>query len=990
MGKFFIEDSFKSLDEVIERNKKTLKESLNPAKEAALSIAKGYEGAKLVNGEKDIQIFSSLSSDDVEHTAEAINNSISDYGKKLVKNSIINRKGVFIGTYSFEDLEENDYPKVYDEELDEELLDEKIPKDLARALARTSTRRHVPDSIFYSGIAKKTKNDRRPQSRLDLEKIDYKEISNDEALKLYKEDKANLSSMLFLIDPYPWRTDKEYKVIRYNDEGVCMTDLDISDDKHTYTRKSGDEVTKVAFWPPKHTIAVADKIYWAPGEKDPANLVGYNTDRLSQNWNSEIAAKRVDSWSAPKAGKLSTNFDKDYIDNLNIDGEIISPTGNKDVDAAILRNATVDDTGVHSGNSDYYDYFFRNMNQYAKNIAKYKKILADESAKENPDQSIIDRYEKELKRARENYIYYYKEYVETKQARRYDSKETRYLNLLSRKKINEYRYYKQYLNKVKDIVSDIQKHTIVNDYSTLARQITKTKSDIENYKNSIANLEAKLGELEAMIDPEEKAAHEKIVSDKIAEVADKYYKIKNDLAALLHKEDTNESLTEDTKSNEFKKATARVWKKKIDDRVNNYHCTEEQAINELVKGMMADPDEYQEPTEEKERERLTKLVKDTLALLNKTESLNETLDFEDGEEHYRIYTVDFDGAEDFYAEDNSKDFESDETVKEKAQEIWGDGGNYQRVVAVKIVVDPAFDSEDTSVLWDSQSLTEDLELTNKVKSRIREARSFNLKDEQEVVDAVAYKDIGEEQEEKLVAIDPTLQSEDDEFKPHAGNALLYCEACGELITCPIEKLVKDEETGKYFIGDDHKCPHCGDEGGLDYKWQLADAESEDAKQAIEETSEEEPKEEPAEENTLDLDELENNLDKAEENGEEIDLSEIKEESFDRVINKSLTRLYENIKEYKTTAISEIDGRYLLEGILTSNDGKEIDTAFDLSISKDADKYILEGFNKTFTDAEKAFKFNCTVADNALICESLNYSFEKDVDGVKYLVEGLEE
>ena len=122
-----------------------------------------------------------------------------------------------------------------------------------------------------------------------------------------------------------------------------------------------------------------------------------------------------------------------------------------------------------------------------------------------------------------------------------------------------------------------------------------------------------------------------------------------------------------------------------------------------------------------------------------------------------------------------------------------------------------------------------------------------------------------------------------------------------------------------------------------------------------------------------------------------DVNDVKEESFDRLVNPYLTKLYENIDSFKTTGIKQIGrNKFIFEGKLKSKNGNEklVEFLFKLKESK-RDSMLLEGYSKLFTKQKDAFKLKGNVQNKSLVFESFSYNYNKDIDGNQVLIEGIE-
>lgn len=116
--------------------------------------------------------------------------------------------------------------------------------------------------------------------------------------------------------------------------------------------------------------------------------------------------------------------------------------------------------------------------------------------------------------------------------------------------------------------------------------------------------------------------------------------------------------------------------------------------------------------------------------------------------------------------------------------------------------------------------------------------------------------------------------------------------------------------------------------------------------------------------------------------------ELDESLFDNLINKYCTRVYENVKDYRTHNGYTESGKLVLEGIITYKSGKTANTkfVFEKRMVKDNQvKYV--GLNETFSKSKKAFALNCKVDNKKIISESLTYNYRVKVDDSKKVVYG---
>lgn len=122
--------------------------------------------------------------------------------------------------------------------------------------------------------------------------------------------------------------------------------------------------------------------------------------------------------------------------------------------------------------------------------------------------------------------------------------------------------------------------------------------------------------------------------------------------------------------------------------------------------------------------------------------------------------------------------------------------------------------------------------------------------------------------------------------------------------------------------------------------------------------------------------------------EVVEEDEFEESLFENLVNRYCTRVYENVDNYKATACSREDGKFIIEGMLTYKNGKQEPTKFTFTegkSTKNIKKYI--GLNETFSDYKKAFTLNMTKDGNKLLSESLYYNYNAKVEDKNYPIKG---
>jgi len=115
----------------------------------------------------------------------------------------------------------------------------------------------------------------------------------------------------------------------------------------------------------------------------------------------------------------------------------------------------------------------------------------------------------------------------------------------------------------------------------------------------------------------------------------------------------------------------------------------------------------------------------------------------------------------------------------------------------------------------------------------------------------------------------------------------------------------------------------------------------------------------------------------EDSEEEIDIEEADEDSINELGEAYLTRVYENVKSFKTTNmyVSENDSSLIVEGLITFNSGATKKTGFVFEPSVvEKGKVKFTGKNEHFSRGNKSFTLVGTVDNKKLIAESLTYNY----------------
>lgn len=147
-------------------------------------------------------------------------------------------------------------------------------------------------------------------------------------------------------------------------------------------------------------------------------------------------------------------------------------------------------------------------------------------------------------------------------------------------------------------------------------------------------------------------------------------------------------------------------------------------------------------------------------------------------------------------------------------------------------------------------------------------------------------------------------------------------------------------------------------------------------------------EEPSfEDNTEETDEPLENADQEDVN---FDVDDFDEGTFNELGESYLTKVYDNVKGFKTTSVSERNNKLVVEGIINFNSGKQKTTSFIFE-AKDATrsgKVRFKGLNEQISRGKKSFTLTGNIKNKKFISESLNYNYRgKDNKGSSARVYG---
>lgn len=124
--------------------------------------------------------------------------------------------------------------------------------------------------------------------------------------------------------------------------------------------------------------------------------------------------------------------------------------------------------------------------------------------------------------------------------------------------------------------------------------------------------------------------------------------------------------------------------------------------------------------------------------------------------------------------------------------------------------------------------------------------------------------------------------------------------------------------------------------------------------------------------------------------EEEEVEEVQEESFKRIAETYLKKVYSNVKSFEINNKTFNEGLLTIDGTIEFNSGKKKTTTFvfeavnnNKTIAKSKKEFV--GLNETFTDKKDAFVLATSINDKKLVAESLSYDYPAKTKG---LTEGV--
>lgn len=276
------------------------------------------------------------------------------------------------------------------------------------------------------------------------------------------------------------------------------------------------------------------------------------------------------------------------------------------------------------------------------------------------------------------------------------------------------------------------------------------------------------------------------------------------------------------------------------------------------------------------------------------------------------------------------------------------------------------------------------------------------------------KDVMDDVPSELVDIIDSEATTPEELQTsYIGQGVLECPVCKSKIFKPMDAIRVDEETG--LANADEECPYCFMSGGFNILGKIVSftepteeettedvdltvdtpegdvavegeataevtdddgekivpldgAEEANIKTESDSDSDEAP-EKPAEVSDDDTDK------DTDDEERDVDFEDV-DDDIDDMVESYLRESYGDVKSYKTSkAISKSDC-IMLEGVITYNNGRKVNTTFKFSpdtITPDG-KVTFLGENMSITRCKKPFVLRGSVDGKKLVCESLDYRY----------------
>ena len=119
-----------------------------------------------------------------------------------------------------------------------------------------------------------------------------------------------------------------------------------------------------------------------------------------------------------------------------------------------------------------------------------------------------------------------------------------------------------------------------------------------------------------------------------------------------------------------------------------------------------------------------------------------------------------------------------------------------------------------------------------------------------------------------------------------------------------------------------------------------------------------------------------------------DEEDFDENLFESLVDRYCQRVYDNVRDFKTTSCSKKDKNFIVEGILHYTNGKKAKTTFTFEEAKTINgKRRFVGLNETFSKDNKAFTLLVSTDNKKLLSESLSYKYNVEYKGEQKEIKG---
>ena len=119
-----------------------------------------------------------------------------------------------------------------------------------------------------------------------------------------------------------------------------------------------------------------------------------------------------------------------------------------------------------------------------------------------------------------------------------------------------------------------------------------------------------------------------------------------------------------------------------------------------------------------------------------------------------------------------------------------------------------------------------------------------------------------------------------------------------------------------------------------------------------------------------------------------DEEDFDESLFESLVDRYCQRVYDNVRDFKTTSCSKKDKNFIVEGILHYTNGKKAKTTFTFKEAKTTNgKRRFVGLNETFSKDNTAFTLLVSTDNKKLLSESLSYKYNVEYKGEQKEIKG---